>query len=182
MVRVLLAVCLALMVGCASQSPVKEVRPDVNFQEIDIGRARSVFLDVSEVDNPDLTSKGLLSSDFVLALELKREVRAALFNFGFTTAHDSNEADMVLRVAVDELTFVAGEDPVFTPVFLRNGISFVLQKGLVTHTFSYATQRTEKLGLAPSIDKGRELISEILSDTLQRAVQDSAFIAELSAE
>jgi hypothetical protein len=174
--------CLALLVGCASQAPVKDVRPEVNFQEIDIGRARAVFLDVTDVDNPDLTSKGLLGSDFVLALELKREVRAALFHFGFTTAHDVSEADMVLRLTVDELAFVAGEDPVFTPVFLRNGISFELQKGLVTHTFSYVTQRTEKLGLAPSIAKGRELISEILSDTLQRALQDSAFIAELSAE
>lgn len=180
--RVWMLAGLALLVGCASQAPIKEVRPEVNYQEVDIGRGRAVFLDVTDAEHADLYEKGLLDADFVLAMELKREVRAALFNFGFTTAHSAEEADMVLRVAVDELLFVAGEDPVLTPVFMRNGISFVLQKGLVTHTFKYATQRTHKLPLAPSVEKSRELISDILTDTLQRAVQDSAFIAELSAE
>jgi len=180
--RALLLSVLAITMGCASQAPIEDVRPELEYQEIDIGRGRAVLLDVTAVVNADLTEQGLLDEDFSLALELKRDMRAALFNFGFTTAHQPELADLQLQVSVDELTFVMGEDPVFTPVFMRNGISFKLQKQAVTHTFSYATQRTEKMGLSPSLQTQRALVSEILSDTLQRALRDQAFIAELSAE
>lgn len=180
--RAILFVALTLMMGCASQPEVRDVRPEVVYQEVDIGRGRAVLLSVTQSDQNNLLNQGLVDDDFVLAMELKRDVRAALFNFGFTTAHDQPASDLALDVVVDELTFVAGEDPVLTPVFLRNTIRFVLQKGFVKHTFSYSTQRTHKLGVAPSVSKSRELISQILSDTLQRAIQDPAFIAELGSD
>lgn len=172
---------LLCLVGCATQPAVQDVRANLSFKELDIGRGRSVFLDV--VDNVDasLAERGLVDERFVLALELKRDVRAALYNFGFATAHSPEEADLKLTVNADELLFIAGDDPVLTPLLLRNTVRFVLQKNLVLHTFTYSTQRTHKLGLSPSLEKSRELISEILTDTLQRAVGDAAFIAELSA-
>lgn len=179
--RQLLWLSLLWLAGCATQSTVQDVRADLTFKELDIGRGRSVFLEV--VDNVDasLSERGLVDERFVLALELKRDVRAALYNFGFATAYSAEEADLQLTVNADELLFVVGDDPVLTPLLLRNTVRFVLQKNLVLHTFTYSTQRTHKLGLAPSVDTSRELISQILTDTLQRAVSDTAFIAELSA-
>lgn len=186
MLRTSLLLAVACFLLACSHAPVRDLRPEVSFAEVDLGRGRAVFLTVNdarqEVEQHDLQRQGIVAADFSLPLLLKREVRAALYNFGFTTAHHNEEAAIGLQVDVLDMAYIATDDQLLTSVFLRNEVRLVLEKPTVRHTFTYATQRNEKLPIAPSVQKSREHIAAIIAETLQRAFKDPAFLAELSAD
>ncbi len=176
---------LVFLVAC-SQQAVRDIRPEIDFAEKDLGRGRAVFLDVIESADSSashqLIAQSIVDENFSLPLLLKREVRAALYNFGFTTGHVVEESDIELQVELVDLTHIVTDNKVLASLFLRNEIRLVLKKTGVVHTFTYATQRTEKFPLAPSIQASRDEISLIIADTLRRAFKDPAFLDELSAE
>lgn len=184
--RKLLASLLLMLLAACSAQTFKDVRPEIEFVESDLGRGRSVFLDVVEQPNDPLSHglivQGIVDKDFSLPLLLKREVRSALFNFGFATAHDGENADIGLQIELVDMAHIVTENTVLASLYLRNEVRLILKKTAVTHTFTYATQRTEKLPLKPSIQTSREEIGLIIADTLRRAFKDPAFLAELSAE
>lgn len=183
MFRLVIGVLSLLLVACGS-TPVKDLRPEVEFVESDIGKSRSVFLEVNAIPpgiEESLLKSGIIDEHFSLPLLIKKDVRAGLYNFGFATGHTPDEADIGLSVNLIDMAYLPTDDKMLAGLYLRYEFSLVLTKATTIHTFTYATQRTHKLALAPSVEKGRELIGEIMAETLQRAFKDPAFLAELSA-
>jgi hypothetical protein len=183
--RLFIAVLSFLMLVACGSTPVKDLRPEVDYSESNIGRGRSVYLEVNEIPlgiQESLLKSGIVDNNFSLPLIIKRDVRAGLFNFGFSTGHSPEDSEIGLAVNLIDMAYLPTDDKVLSGLYLRYEFSLVLTKASTIHTFTYATQRTHKLALAPNVEKGRELIGEIMAETLQRAFKDPAFVAELSTD
>lgn len=186
LLRGLLWGILSSMLLACSKPTLLAITPQVETSASDIGRDRPVFLEV--VDRRDseqqvnLEQRGIAGPDHNLPLVLKKIVRVGLFNMGFTTARMPEAGVLRLTVYLDDLDYTTTDAAVLPQIFLFNQLQFEVQRSDGTFQFRYSTEQNHQLAMSPSMSKQRQLVADVLSDSLQRALNDQTFLAQISRD
>lgn len=173
------------LTGCALSPQQIDVSPKVSVTRQD--RHFRGELHVNVMDNrssPSLGSRGGVYSktnkivtDADTTLSIQSSVELALRQMGFTII--DAESAPTLTVYLDRLTYHAPGVAYITKVDLSAQVRVVVVSQGKKFDGNYESKLSERVLAAPSDDKNKALVNQVLSDALTRAFSDQELLTYL---
>ncbi len=171
-------VSCGFLTGCALSPQQIDVSPKVSVTQQD--RHFNGELHVNVIDNrssPSLGSRGGVYSqtdkivtDADTSLSIQSSVELALRQMGFTIT--DAESAPTLTVYLDRLTYHVPDKAYITKIDLNAQVRVVVVSHGQKFNGNYESELSQRVFAAPSEDKNKALVNQVLSDALTRAFND----------
>ncbi|MAM56958.1 MAG: hypothetical protein CMN25_06440 [Salinicola sp.] len=173
---------LGLLTACAQSPQILSVSPKVSGDFPHTGNGQSVALEV--VDGRDSsvigTRSGTASSTSTITVEahdvipkIRAQAENALRSMGFNPTNQ-NDGGPALTLTLSELNYARGtaEQPLLGASQLQAVIQAEVDNGGNTYTGRYTAKRSQSYALKPDWDTNNRMVSELLSNALDRTFRD----------
>lgn len=181
-----LAVCaVTLLLGACALSPQTiPVEPSLAVDEVDVGHGRRIALEAvdSRTDKTLGTRGGIyadsstISTDAGIQEAVRGAMAEALTTQGFNVVDPGAEAEMRMRVALEELTYQAFGDPVVRTVEIGSKVSSTITRGSETYTGRAGITKTRNVLTAPAPEDNEAYINDALAMSLEKLLADPRYL------
>jgi uncharacterized lipoprotein len=156
---------LSLIIGGCAVSPQTIVlRPQATLTGPFYGQGRVLTIEVED----HRTSVITIANDINAALLLAAQDSAAQLGFDGS----SSAAPAHLRLILKELSYDTRTKGIINTISLDAKITLITSVGDSSHTGHYQTQRSHQFPQLPDAQKNQQIISEVLSTSLERGFSD----------
>ncbi len=190
MLRYVLVVLLCwIVVGCAFSPQIVTVTPVIKVEKhAGMGMGRAISIQVK--DRRERNSLGTLggvygeSSTITLGNNIEKSVVAsvsgALVQMGYVL-DGADPGALQLIIYIDELVYSSPEVVYSNKVDMKASLSVeVISSGRKFST-AYRTKSEKRFAMHPNAKTNQQLISQLVSDTLQRMFDDLGFLGFISS-
>ncbi|MBZ9556487.1 MULTISPECIES: YajG family lipoprotein [Modicisalibacter] len=177
-----------LLAGCAQSPQYLDVNPTVSGNLPRAGDGQMVTLatvDGRESDVLGTRSGKRMSTDTItlpahtVIPKLESQAEAALRQMGFQPTSQPAEGRPSLTLTLTQLSYAKGNaQAMLDKAQLVAKLQAVAENDGTTYTGVYTSRRSQSYALTPDYDKNNQMVTELLSDALDRTFGDAA-IGEL---
>lgn len=184
----LIIAALALLLGGCALSPQQiQVQPSPQVTSSNLGHNQAVKVIVVDARGQKaFGSRGGVYADTAtlspsndVRQAIADSVRKGLQQLGFNAYNPGNDAT-TLEVRLEKLRYIPEKGSVVNEVTLNLDMSAEAKRGGVTHTGNYKTSVDHKSPFTPTQAQNQKMINDILSQAIQRMLQDPKMIAFLA--
>lgn len=173
-----------LLGGCALSPQTVPVEPSLAVDEVDVGHGRRIALEAvdSRTDKTLGTRGGIyadsstISTDAGIQEAVRGAMAEALTTQGFIVVEPGAEAEMRMRVALEELSYQAFGDPVVRSVEVGSKVSNTITRGSETYTGRAGLTRTRNVLTAPAPEDNEAYINDALAMSLEKLLADPRYL------
>lgn len=179
---------LTALAGCAQSPQYLDVNPTVSSNLPRAGNGQMVTLDTVDGRESDVlgTRSGKRMSTDTITLpahtvipKLESQAEAALRQMGFQPTSQPAEGRPSLTLTLTQLSYDKGNaQAMLDKAQLVAKLQAVAKNGGTTYTGVYTSRRSQSYALTPDYDKNNQMVTELLSDALNRTFSDAS-IGEL---
>jgi uncharacterized lipoprotein len=170
--------------ACALSPQTVPVEPSLAVEEVDLGHGRRIALEALDArTNKTLGSRGGIyrdSSTISTGSGIREAVRSAmaeaLTTQGFNVVEPGADAEMIMRVTLEELTYQAMGDPVVRTVEIGSKVSNTVTRGSETYTGRAGITKTRNVLTAPSPADNEAYINDALAMSLEKLLADPRYL------
>ncbi|WP_275287920.1 YajG family lipoprotein [Halomonas elongata] len=176
-----LVLTVGWLAGCSSPQYLQP-SPERTAKVPGIGQGQAVTVNVMDGrDSPQIgTRSGNAMSTSVITVEagplmpkLQAEAERALRDMGFKPTTQAAQGRPGLTLILQRLAYGRGESrPLIDEARLESVLVAKAENDGATYTGTYTSRRTQGYAMRPDIEKNNEMVSELLSDGLNRAFRD----------
>lgn len=188
---ILIVTAVALLAGCALSPQTVTLTPTLTLAAETVGHGQAISVQViDERPNSTLGSRGgiyaktsLIQSGNDVAEAVRAATEQGLITQGYQVDNgvgNSNNATIMLKMAITELSYVVPQGPVATGVDMTVALRVVAERADGTHTASYRSAVNRKFPVTPTQSQNEIWVSEVLSQTLSRFFADPQMRAFLN--
>ncbi|WP_280563989.1 MULTISPECIES: YajG family lipoprotein [unclassified Chromohalobacter] len=178
-----------LMNGCAQSPQILQVKPDIGTDLPHTGNGQAIVLDVVDGRRSDVlgTRSGSPAATSTIRVpahdvipKLQTQAEQALHRMGFSLAEDSN-ANATLTLTLADLSYAPGEAdaPLLDAAQLQAVLRAQVANDGGTYTGTYTAKRKQSFAIKPDWDANNRMVSDLLSNALQRAFSDPELSRQL---
>lgn len=184
-----LSITLLLLTGCALSPQIIEVRPQPEVPSANVGNNAPVAVTVVDA-RPEQAfgTRGGVYKDTALirpsndlAGTVAEIVQSSLQKQGFN-AYNPPENATDLEVRLQTVEYVPESGTVVNRVVTRAVIEAVASREDVTHKGVFKSRVEHELPLTPTARQNREMVTGVLTRSLERMLSDPKLLAFLSGE
>lgn len=184
-------VLLGLLAACAQSPQILSVDPKVSGGFPHTGNGQSVTLNVVDGRDSNVigTRSGTASATSTITVEahdvipkLQAQAENALRSMGFAPTRQDNGVP-TLTLTLDELSYARGnaDEPMLGASQLQAIIAAKVENAGRTYTGRYTAKRKQSYAIKPDWDTNNRMVSELLSNALDRTFRDQQ-LANLLAQ
>lgn len=189
MQRLLPLLIAALLGGCALSPQTIEVRPQPQVPAANVGNNSPVAVTVVDAreDRAFGTRGGVYKETALIRPSndldaiVAEIVKSSLQKQGFN-AYNPPAGATDLEVRLEEISYVPESGIVVNRVQTRAVIRAVASREDVTHTGVFKSEVEHDLPLTPTAKQNREMITDVLTRSLERMLSDPKLLAFLAGE
>lgn len=172
---------LLILAGCQNPQYL-QVEPKLTQNVPRVGNGQSVTVNVVDGRESDVlgTRDGVAMSTSTITVEaytlipqLQAQAEAALQQMGFSPTTQSAEGRPSLTLTLTQLDYQESDAQlILDEAFLIARMRAVVENQNTTYTGKYTSKRTQSYALTPDAEKNTKMVSELLSDALNRTFSD----------
>nr|WP_297460274.1 YajG family lipoprotein [uncultured Halomonas sp.] len=172
---------LLILAGCQNPQYL-QVSPKLTQNLSRVGNGQSVTVNVVDGRESDVlgTRNGVAMSTSTITVEaytlipqLQAQAEAALKQMGFSPTTQSAEGRPSLTLTLTQLDYQESDAQlILDEAQLIARLRAVVENRNTTYTGTYTSKRTQSYALTPDAEKNTEMVSELLSDALNRTFSD----------
>lgn len=176
-----------LLGGCALSPQQVQIQPDPQVQSNNLGHNQPVkVIAVDSRGEEAFGSRGgvyastsTISPSNDVRQAIVDSVRKGLQQLGFNAYNPGDDAT-ALEVRLEKLQYIPEKSSVVNEVTLNLVMTAEAKRHGVTHTGSYKTSVDHKSPFTPTQAQNQKMINDILSQAIQRMLEDPKMIAFLA--
>lgn len=178
----LMSMLLLVLAGCAQNPQYLQVSPELTQNLPRYGNGQQVTLAVVDGRETDVlgTRDGVPMSTATITVEaytlmpqLQAQAEAALRQMGFTPTSEPAEGRPSLTLTLTELDYQeADAQLILDEAQLIARMQAKVRNAPMTYTGTYTAKRTQSYALTPDAEKNARMVSELLSNALNRTFSD----------
>lgn len=172
----------AWLAGCASPQYL-QLSPERSAQVPQVGSGQQVTViaqDGRESDiignraGGDMSTAHITVSSHELIPRLQQEAERAVRDMGFSPTTEQAEGRPSLTLELASLNYARGDSgqPLVDEARLEGVFRAIAQNKGTTYTGTYTSRRTQGYALKPDADSNTRMLSDLLSDGMNRAFSD----------
>lgn len=172
----------AWLVGCTSPQYL-QLSPERNAQVPQMGSGQQVTVIAQDGRESDIignragggmSTAHITVSSHELIPRLQQEAERAVSDMGFTPTSEQAEGRPSLTLELASLNYARGDSgqPLVDEARLEGVFRAIAQNKGTTYTGTYTSRRTQGYALKPDADSNARMLSDLLSDGLNRAFSD----------
>jgi uncharacterized lipoprotein len=173
-----------VIAGCALSPQTVPIEPTLAVDEVDVGHGRRMALEAvdSRTDRTLGTRGGIYADSSTISTEagitdaVRTAMAEALASQGFVVVDPGAEAEMRMRVALEELTYEAFGDPVVRTVEIASKVSSTVVRGSETYTGRAGISKTRNVLTAPAPEDNEAYINDALALSLEKLLADPRYL------
>lgn len=172
---------LLILAGCQNPQYL-QVEPKLTQNVPRVGNGQSVTVNVVDGRESDVlgTRNGVAMSTSTITVEaytlipqLQAQAEAALTRMGFSPTTQSAQGRPSLTLTLAQLSYQESDAQlILDEAFLIARMRAVVENQHTTYTGKYTSKRTQSYALTPDAEKNTKMVSELLSDVLNRTFSD----------
>lgn len=181
----LAALAAALLIGgCALSPQTIDVAPSVTVEPAAIGQGRTLALDV--VDKRPRAYFGTRGGVYGVTSTIgptgdvsagvRKAMAEALTAKGFRVVPAGSAADLLMRLDVEDISYVASGDPVVRSVETAARIGAVIRRGDNEYSGRAQVKQSKDVITAPDAAQNETLINATLSQALERLLKNNDLV------
>lgn len=172
---------LLILAGCQNPQYL-QVEPELTQNVPRVGNGQSVTVNVVDGRESDVlgTRDGVAMSTSTITVEaytlipqLQTQAEAALTRMGFAPTTQSAEGRPSLTLTLTQLNYQESDAQlILDEALLIARMRAVVENQNTIYTGNYTSKRTQSYALTPDAEKNTRMVSELLSDVLNRTFSD----------
>ncbi|SDM19930.1 uncharacterized lipoprotein [Modicisalibacter muralis] len=172
---------LLILAGCQNPQYL-QVSPELTQNVPRVGNGQSVTVNVVDGRESDVlgTRDGVEMSTSTITVEahtlipqLQAQAEAALTRMGFSPTTQSAQGRPSLTLTLTQLDYQESDAQlILDEAFLIARMRAVVENQNTIYTGKYTSKRTQSYALTPDAEKNTKMVSELLSDVLNRTFSD----------
>lgn len=172
---------LLILAGCQNPQYL-QVSPELTQNVPRVGNGQSVTVNVVDGRESDVlgTRDGVEMSTSTITVEahtlipqLQAQAEAALTRMGFSPTTQSAQGRPNLTLTLTQLDYQESDAQlILDEAFLIARMRAVVENQNTIYTGKYTSKRTQSYALTPDAEKNTKMVSELLSDVLNRTFSD----------
>jgi len=179
-----------LMAGCAQSPQILQVKPDIGTDLPHTGNGQEITLSVVDGRRSDVlgTRSGEPASTSTIRVpahdvipKLQTQAEQALRRMGFSpVANGADNTKLTLTLADLSYVPVEADAPLLGAAQLQAVLRAQVVNDRGTYTGTYTAKRKQSFAIKPDWDSNNRMVSDLLSNALQRAFSDPELSRQLT--